>query len=200
MQKDESWKPASISTFELTKDSPYLNGSLSISTSQKTYNDKLKNGYEEGLQKAEQELNEYKNSLMEVMGCFLQPLKDIDENIIKSIANLALLISKQIIRRELQINSDQVISVVREAIKVLPLDRSQLIIHLNPNNINIVRKVFNQDDITENYTLVEDPSIEPGGCKIATENSIIDATIEAQVAQIASSIFGCQRLLDQADD
>lgn len=199
MDKEETWKSASISTFEVARESPYLDRDLSLPSNQQSYNDKLKSGYEEGLKNAEQELNEYRKSLQTIFESLLNPLKDIDKDVIKALANLAISISKQIIRRELQISSEQVVTLVKEAIKLLPLDKSHLIIHLNPRDINIVRNVFNKDEIAESYSLVEDPSIEAGGCKVATEDSIIDATIDSQVAQIAANIFGSQRTTDRSD-
>ena len=200
MQKDDAWQPASISTFEVSKESPYLDSELAPSGNRISYNDKLKSGYEEGLKKAEDELADYKSSLINILNSLLNPLEEFDNEVIDAVVNLSISISKQIIRRELQINSEQVVSIVREAIKMLPLEKSHLTIHLNPKDVNIIRNVFNNDDLTESYSLVEDPSIEPGGCKLASENSIIDATIDSQIAQIAAEILGSQRSKNKSND
>ena len=200
MDKEKTWQPASISTFEINKEIPFLDKELSVSNIKQSYNDKLNGGYEEGLKKAEQVLNEYKSSLDSILEALLKPLKEIDEEVIQAITQLSISISKQIIRRELQINSEQVVAIVKEAIKLLPLDKNRLIIHLNPRDMNIIRKVFNNDDIADNYTLMEDPSIEAGGCKIATEDSSIDATVESQIAQIATNILGSQRVESGSND
>ena len=200
MGNQEAWQRASLSTFELNKEGPYLERDLSLSNTQRSYDEKLKNGYEDGLKQGQQALNEYKKTFESIFSSFDNALKDIDEDVLQAITQLAVSISKQIIRRELQINSEQVVSVVKEAIKLLPLDKSRLIIHLNPNDITIVQKVFNQDDIVHSFSLVEDPSIQRGGCKLATDNSIIDATIDSQVAQIAEKILGSQRDKDRSDE
>ena len=194
MDKEKTWQPASISTFEINKEIPFLEKELPVSNIKQSYNDKLNGGYEEGLKKAEQVLNEYKSSLDSILEALHKPLKEIDEEVIQAITQLSISISKQIIRRELKINSEQVVAIVKEAIKLLPLDKNRLIIHLNPRDMNIIRKVFNNDEIADNYTLMEDPSIEAGGCKIATEDSSIDATVESQIAQIATNILGSQRI------
>lgn len=200
MDNQEAWQRASLSTFELNKEGPYLDQDLSVSNTQRSYDEKLKNGYEEGLQQGQQALNEYKQTFESIFSNFDNALIDIDEDLIQSVTQLAVSISKQIIRRELQINSEQVVSVVKEAIKLLPLDKSRLIIHLNPSDISVVQKVFNQDDIVHSYSLVEDPSVQRGGCKLATDDSIIDATIDSQVAQIAATILGSQRNTDRSDE
>lgn len=200
MDNQESWQRASLSTFEISKEGPYLNQELSITGAQNSYDEKLRNGYEDGLKQAKITLDEYHQTFQEIFTSFDDALKVIDEEVILSITKLAISISKQIIRRELQINSEQVVSVVREAIKLLPLDKSRLIIHLNPSDLSIIQKVFNQDDLDHSYSLVEDPSVQRGGCKLATDDSIIDATIDSQIAQIAADLLGSQRNTDFPDD
>ena len=200
MDNQESWQRASLSTFEISKEGPYLNQEISITSSQNSYDEKLRNGYEDGLNQAKTTLDEYNQAFQEIFTSFDNELKVIDEEIILSITQLAISISKQIIRRELQINSEQVVSVVREAIKLLPLDKSRLIIHLNPSDLNIIQQVFNQDDMDHSYSLVEDPSIQRGGCKLATDDSVIDATIDSQIAQISAKLLGSQRNTDRSDD
>ncbi|QMU60404.1 MAG: flagellar assembly protein FliH [Gammaproteobacteria bacterium] len=200
MDNQETWQRASLSTFELNKEGPYLDQELSVSNTQRSYEEKLKNGYEDGLKQGQQALNEYKQTFDSVFSSLDNALKEVDQNVIEAITQLAVSISKQIIRRELQINSEQVVSVVKEAIKLLPLDKGRLIIHLNPGDLNVVQKVFNQDDIVHSYSLVEDPSVQRGGCKLATDDSIIDATIDSQVAQISAKILGSQRTTDRSDE
>lgn len=200
MDNQESWQRASLSTFELNKEGPYLDRELSVSNTQRSYDEKLKNGYEDGLKQGQQTLNEYKQTFESVFSSLDNALKEIDQDVIQAITQLAVSISKQIIRRELQINSEQVVSVVKESIKLLPLEKSRLIIHLNPSDISVVQKVFNQDDIVHSYSLVEDPTVQRGGCKLATDESIIDATIDSQVAQIAAKLLGSQRATDRSDE
>ncbi len=200
MDKQDNWQRASLGSFETNKQGPYLDRDLSVSGTKKSYDEELKNGYKDGLKQAQQTLNEYQQTFGVLFSSFDDALKVVDEDVIQGITQLAISISKQIIRREIQINSEQVVSVVREAIKLLPLEKGRLTIHLNPNDINIVQKVFNQDDTEHSYSLVEDPSIQRGGCKLSTDDSIIDASIDSQVAQIAANILGSQRTTDRADD
>ena len=201
MSDKNTWQPASLITFSTNKESPYLDRDLSVSgAQQKSYDAELKNGYEAGLDQAQQTLSEYQQTFEAIFSSFDHALKLIDDDVIQSITQLAIAISKQIIRRELQINSEQVVSVVREAIKLLPLDKSRLVIHLNPSDTAVVQKVFNQDETDHSFSLSEDPSIQRGGCKLSTEDSIIDATIDSQVAQIAAKILGSQRSSTRSED
>lgn len=200
MDNQENWQRAALSSFSLNKDGPYLDNKLSVSGSQLSYQDELKKGYEEGLNKAQQECSQYKNDFETVLNSIVNSIKILDEEVVEAINKLAVSISKQIIRRELQTNSEQVVSVVKEAIKLLPLDNGRLIIHLNPSDISALKKVFNQEDMASSYSLVEDPSIQRGGCILATDNSIVDASIDSQIAQISANILGSQRNADRDDE
>lgn len=200
MNNQENWQRASLTSFSINKEGPYLDQELSVSSSQSSYHDELKKGYEEGLKKAQQEFIEYKSNFENILNAINNSVKIFDEEVIEVVNKLAVSISKQIIRRELQTNSEQVVSVVKEAIKLLPLNSSRLIIHLNPNDISTLQKVFNRDDIVSSYSLVEDPSVQRGGCKLATDDSIIDATIDSQIAQISASIMGSQRNADRSNE
>ena len=103
MQEDKDWQPASIGSFEISKESPYLDRELSPESNRQSYSDKLQRGYEEGFKKAEQELFEYRKSLEDILDSMLKPLKAVDDDVIHAIANLSISISKQIIRRHFSI-------------------------------------------------------------------------------------------------
>lgn len=195
-----SWQRASLSTFEINKEGPYLDRDLSTSNTQSNYHKELKNGYEDGLKQAQQTLNEYKQTFEVIFSSFDNALENIDQEVIQAITQLSLSISKQIIRRELEINPEQVVSVVKEAIALLPFDKNHLIMYLNPNDMEIIQNIFNQDDIKNSYSIVEDPSIQQGGCKLATDSSLIDATLDSQIAQIAEKILGGQRSKDLSNE
>jgi flagellar assembly protein FliH len=200
MDNHDNWQRASLSSFSLNKDGPYLDGGLTISSTQSSYNGELEKGYQEGLKKAQLESNEHKDNFQKLIQAIENTMQIFDDDMVDVIKQLSVSISKQVIRRELQTNSDQVVSVVKEAIKLLPIDDSRLMIHLNPNDINVLKKVFNQDDIASSYSLIEDPSIQRGGCKLATDDSIIDATIDSQIAQISANILGSQRTMDRNNE
>ena len=99
MDKQENWQPASLGTFEINKQGPYLDQELSTSGKQRSYNEKLKNGYEDGIKQAQQTLSEYQSTLESLFSSFDNALKIIDEDVIHAIKQLSISIAKQIIRR-----------------------------------------------------------------------------------------------------
>jgi flagellar assembly protein FliH len=43
------------------------------------------------------------------------------------------------------------------------------------------------------WQIVEDPTVTRGGCRVATETSEVDATVEARVAAVVARVLGEER-------
>ena len=176
-------------------------------------------GYVEGLEKGKQEglqqgLKEGAEAVAQVilrfeqmMQLLAEPLQQVDEQVEKELLELSLATARQIIRREITINPDQIVAVVKEAIAVLPSAAKNIKVYLNPDDAEIVRQNLNisspdssleskdgQDSVSdEAWSIVEDATLNRGGCHIKTENSKVDASIETRIAEISVKIFGDER-------
>lgn len=148
-------------------------------------------GYQEGLQQAQAEFSTMQQQFSQLMAQFELPLVQEQESVIEELAELCILVTRQIIRRELQSNPEQVIAVVRDAIKMLPTSRRQVTIQLHPEDANLVRKIFSLDSQSQSgWQIADDPSVSRGGCLVTTDSSKIDATIEKRISDIFAHIFG----------
>jgi flagellar assembly protein FliH len=108
-------------------------------------------------------------------------------------------IATQIIRREIKLDPGQVIAAVREAIKVLPLSSQKISLHLHPEDVELVRSALSLDEISPAWKIVENPLITRGGCKVDTEVSHINATVENRLAAVITTLFGGEREHDCKD-
>ena len=106
---------------------------------------------------------------------------------------MAIAIAKQIVRRELTLDSGQVVSAVKQAIALIPRDGEQINIHINPKDNQHISELFSNDDKLKKYNIVQDPTISVGGCKASTDYSLVDLTIDKQISDITTQIFGDQR-------
>ena len=70
MNNQETWQRASLGTFEINKKGPYLERDLSVSSTQQSYEQEQKNGYEDGLRQAQETLTEYKKTLETIFSSF----------------------------------------------------------------------------------------------------------------------------------
>ena len=159
------------------------------------FNEGSKQGYEENVQMLQKKATEFV-SLLESLS---QPFKVLDAEVEKELVKLAIGIATQIIRREIKLDPGQVVAAAREAINVLPLSSQKISLHLHPEDAELVRSALSLDDISIAWRIVEDPLITRGGCKVDTEVSHIDATVEKRLAAVISTIFGGEREHDCKD-
>ena len=164
---------------------------------QEAYNEGFAIGEKEGFhsttlkvrQEAEAVLAPKVAGLEQLMANLFEPIAEQDTQIEKSLVDLVQHITKQVIQRELAIDSTQIEHVMREALKLLPLGVGNVRLHINPQDFEQVKALRERHE--ETWRIVEDAALQPGGCRVETEYSRIDATVETRISQIMA------KLLDQ---
>jgi len=151
-------------------------------------------GLDKGLKAGAKEVAEKEEKLDFLLQSMLSPLSDLDEQVENELVMLAIQIAKQLIRRELKVDSGQVVAVVKEAIAVLPSSSQNIQLRLHPDDAQLVKSALSLDQAgSERWQVVEDPIISRGGCRVITDSSRIDATIENRLSAIVAKAFGDQR-------
>ena len=142
-------------------------------------------------------LKEQTQRLEDLFDLLAEPVKRLDEAMECSIADLAILISRHIVRRELRTHQGQVVAVVREALSRLPLASRHPRIHLHPEDVELVRSALGLGEEEKAWRLEADPLISRGGCLVETETSFIDATVEARLNALSAKMLGGERASDR---
>ena len=164
---------------------------------QEAYNEGFAAGEKDGFrsttlkvrQEAEAALAVKLASLERLMGSLFEPIAEQDTQIEKAMVRLVEHMTRQVIQRELALDSSQIESVMREALKLLPLGVGNVRLHINPQDFEQVKALRERHE--ETWRIVEDAALQPGGCRVETEHSRIDATVETRISQIMA------KLLDQ---
>ncbi|WP_392886452.1 flagellar assembly protein FliH [Pseudomonas migulae] len=162
---------------------------------QEAYNEGFATGEKEGFhsatlkvrQEAEAALTPKVTALEQLMVNLFEPIAEQDTQIEKSLVDLVQHITKQVIQRELAIDSTQIEHVMREALKLLPLGVGNVRLYINPQDFEQVKALRERHE--ETWRIVEDEALLPGGCRVETEHSRIDATVETRVARIMDKLF-----------
>jgi flagellar assembly protein FliH len=165
------------------------------------YEEGLKNGFDEGLKEGSKKgyeenqhlLQEQAAAFIRLMESLSEPFKALDEEVEKELVRLAIAIAMQIIRREIKMDPGQIIAAVKESVKILPLSSQKIYLHLHPDDAELVRSILAPTELSPPWNLIEDPLITRGGCKVDTEVSHIDASIENRLASVISTLFGGER-------
>lgn len=162
---------------------------------QEAYNEGFAAGERDGFhatqlkvrQEAEVALQARLSTLETLMGNLLAPIAEQDTQIERSLVELVSHIARQVIQRELKMESSQIERVTQEALKLLPMGANNIRIFVNPQDFDQIKALRERHE--EQWKILEDPALMPGGCRIETEHSRIDASVETRITQALALLF-----------
>ena len=157
------------------------------------YDEAWQAGHAEGIKAGAEEIQQRAERFDQLLRALAQPFDLLDETVEKQLVELAMTVAKQLFRRELQIDPSHVVGVVREAIQVLPDSSRDIRVLLHPDDAQLVDGLLSSAEGERAWSIVEDPLISRGGCKIITENSKVDAQAETRLNAIIGKISGDER-------
>lgn len=159
---------------------------------QQAYNE----GFAEGRRAGEAALRAEAQRLVSVFNVLQAPLKELDQQVEQELIDLAFVVARQLVRREIKTDPGAVVAAVREALSALPVAARRVQIALHPEDAELVRQALHLHDSEQTYKIVEDPVLSRGDCRVTTESSRIDATIESRLNALMSAAFGGERKHD----
>ncbi len=165
---------------------------------QQAWDEAYASGLEAGRGAGRAEVEREAARLAQLVQAMASPLEDIDERVEDELTHLALAVARQILRRELSIEPAHVIAAVREALAELPSSSRDVRVLLNPDDAQLVREALSQPSGAGRWEIVEDPVIEHGGCRVLSENTTVDASLEARIRAVATRVLGGERDGDAA--
>jgi len=172
---------------------------------QRAYQEAYAKGQQAGMAAAQarmqplhEQLEEQLGRLDAVLTTLSRPLQQLDAQVEDQLVRLALTVARQLVRRELRIEPAQVIAIIRETVALLPVATRDVRVHLHPDDAEIVRDklapVGGQGEGAQRaWTLVEDPVMTRGGCRVTTDTAQIDARLEARINAVACALLGDER-------
>ncbi len=159
---------------------------------QQAYDEGLALGKQEGLAAAREVISQNITLLQKICAALDEPLAQLDETVEQAMLQLTVSIAKQIVRRELKSDPGQVVAVIREALAQLPSGALYTRILLHPDDASFVKSALSLEG-NQSMEIKEDPTLARGGCKVETDTSQIDASMESRIAEIATEVLGGER-------
>lgn len=145
-------------------------------------------GHAEGLAAGQAEIEARAARWQALVNSLTQPLEAAEGELETALIELALALAKQLVRREMKTQPDEIIPVVREALGALPTAAREVVVHLHPEDAALVRATIHSPG--SSWRIEEDGAISRGGCVVVTPTSRVDATLERRIAQLVSSVLG----------
>ncbi|MDX2462945.1 MAG: FliH/SctL family protein [Porticoccus sp.] len=151
----------------------------------------------EGLESGRAEAEKIVHRMTELLDEMAKPYRSLDHVVTQELANLAMLIARQVIRRELMINSDVVTDMAKEALSTISSLEGEIEISLHPSDMEMVHQLAKGRLDGKSWKLVVDPDFLPGGCRIKTPVSYVDGSMEKQMEMVFSRLIdSCENSLE----
>jgi flagellar assembly protein FliH len=102
---------------------------------------------------------------------------------------LALAVARRVVQREISLDRDLLVAMARVALDRLG-ESAQVTVRLSPEDFEVIITARNTDWAGTNVTVVADPRISRGGCRIESDLGAMDAGADAQIQEIARALLG----------
>ncbi len=155
-----------------------------------------KMGVEEGKREGLSEVSSRLEEALETLNSAIKERKKIIKDAESEILRLALKVAEQIIRSEVSLHRDVCLNIVSEAISRVS-DREQIIVKVNRDDLDTIKKykdrIASLVDGVKSLSILEDSSVEPGGCVIESNLGFVDARIGTKLKAIEEAFKKMQK-------
>jgi len=107
----------------------------------------------------------------------------------RQLVELALAIAARIIRREVTLDRELLVAMARVALDRLG-ETATATIRLNPADYAAAGVGTSGPEEHPSVRIVPDPHVRPGGCLVQSDFGLIDASVDAQLAEMATALLG----------
>jgi flagellar assembly protein FliH len=149
-------------------------------------------GSEEGFQEGRQEVERLVESLQKIISAAIEKRNEIIQESETQVINLVLLIAKKVIKVISENQRNVVINNVVQALRKLK-SRGDVVIRVNLADVELTSEHINDFmkmvENVKSVTVLEDSSVDRGGCIIETDFGQIDARISSQLHEIEEKII-----------
>jgi flagellar assembly protein FliH len=128
-----------------------------------------------------------------ILRALAEPSEQLDEQVEQELATLAMVVARQLVRREIRTDPGQIIAVVREAMAILPSAARDIELRLHPEDASLVREVLRLSEGERPWKIVEDPVLTRGGCRLVSDVAQVDASLESRLNAVVASVMGGER-------
>lgn len=148
-----------------------------------------KEGYKNGLAKAQSEIEEIKASIVE----FLSAKDDMYDSFYPHVMELSLEIAKKIIKKEVELTDDVLKNVIMSTLEELNSDAEKITIKVNPEDVEFASaslpEILETKKLSVKALVAADETIEKGSCIVIANNGVIDANFKTQLC-VLQNAFG----------
>ena len=148
-------------------------------------------GYQAGLEQAKTEstevLERQVSQLLQIAEALISPIDDQQTQLQQTMLQYVTILTEQVIERELIQDSSHILSCVKQSIASLPVGAMNIKIILNPDDLALVESYSEEYD--KGWRFQGDQQLLPGGCRIETQESLVDFSVESKMKAMFSQFL-----------
>lgn len=159
---------------------------------QEGYSEGIRSGKSQAENEMRQEINVAHEKAEKILNRANQKYKESIVEAEQEIIRISLAVAKKILAREIEYNPMVVLPIVKAAIEKVR-DQQQVVVRVNPDDFELVtqakrdlQRILGRENA---ISIVDDHTIDPGGCIVDTPYGTVDASIDSQFAAIESAIL-----------
>jgi len=144
----------------------------------------LKTGQEEAQQVLQQELGDF----LKISTQFNSSLQQAEHLVAQDILDLAMDLSKAMMKSALAINPELVIPIIEQAIAALPSVQQPAQLFLHPKDATLVKNKIGAELTKTGWVIATDGRLKQGDCRIETMRNQINASLGARWQQLSEAL------------
>lgn len=157
------------------------------------YEDSYVKGYQAGIKAGQEKVKQQLELLSDFISQLSSPFHEMNQQISEALAELAGKIARALVKRELRTEPETIMAIVRDSILALGDTDSPVSIHLHPDDAEILRDINLRMTNKPLWSVIEDPLLSRGDCKVANGVSLVDENIQNRINLVITQFLGDDR-------
>ena len=149
-------------------------------------------GREDGLKTGEEEINRITERMRKMLEAIMNRREEILRETEQQIVELVILMTRKVVKIISETQKTTVVSNVLAALKKVKT-RGNVVLHVNTEDLKITSANTNEFikriENIQGITVMEDSTVEKGGCIVETDFGAIDARIASQLSELENKIL-----------
>lgn len=153
-------------------------------------------GRQQGLMEMRSQLVAEQQRFQKLAQALLDPVSEQDDDLEQLLLDVICHLTQSVVQRELLTDSSHILDLVRQAVDALPVGSKHIRISLNPDDLASVEAYAAEQQLE--WKFFGDTSLQPGGCRIETQESRIDFSVSSRLKTVLEQFVTKQ--LSASDD
>lgn len=148
-------------------------------------------GFEQGMADGKAAMEAQSQGLTELLNNLSQPARKLTNEVEAEVLEMVFALTEAICLDIPHQQPDIVKKAVREALDVLPVTDQKVVIHLNPDDLDLIEQLYDEEELKQQgWLLSKDELLERGGCRVTTDSSSVDYTISSRIKSVFDKVKG----------